>query len=411
MSYYFKFKHKNENIALLQFNEDGEIENLKVTNPKLVPIMNADPDKGVAEWWRDRAIPEGRKRLKTLLKEMECETREGLLLKNLALSLTDAYWICPASIDFDWEDVNLFKNEYKKQVFHDPVGKMYYTPVADSTVGGSLEKEAVLKDGAWYLEKFSNPKYPDAQQNVNELFASLLHKQQNWEEYTDYAVEKDDSGICRKSICKYFTDEQTELLTAHELTGGAKYDGRFDAKEELDKFIATCVKNGISENYVRRFLDYQIMTDFIISNTDRHWSNFGVLRDTDSLRFISMAPIFDSGNSMFFDSTTSLNRASLLNIETNNIIRNDADILNLVTDKSIIDTDLLPTPKEVFDFYTENGISEERSKLIKDTYSKKLDLFLEFQHGFQISYSKEMFEYTDVFPFMDQKPSDAFFKK
>ena len=50
-------------------------------------------------------------------------------------------------------------------------------------------------------------------------------------------------------------------------------------------------------------MDYQIMTDFIITNVDRHRGNFGILRDANNLRFISPVPIFDSGNSMFFFDT------------------------------------------------------------------------------------------------------------
>lgn len=41
------------------------------------------------------------------------------------------------------------------------------------------------------------------------------------------------------------------------------------------------------------------MSDFIISNVDRHLNNVGILRDADSLCFERMAPIFDSGKSLF----------------------------------------------------------------------------------------------------------------
>lgn len=49
------------------------------------------------------------------------------------------------------------------------------------------------------------------------------------------------------------------------------------------------------EAYISLFLEYQILT-----NTDRHLNNFGVLRDTHTLKSIGMAPIFDSGNSIFW---------------------------------------------------------------------------------------------------------------
>lgn len=52
---------------------------------------------------------------------------------------------------------------------------------------------------------------------------------------------------------------------------------------------------GYYEAYISLFLEYQILT-----NTDRHLNNFGVLRDTHTLKFIGMALIFDSGNSIFW---------------------------------------------------------------------------------------------------------------
>ena len=48
-------------------------------------------------------------------------------------------------------------------------------------------------------------------------------------------------------------------------------------------------------------MDYQIMSDFLLTNTDRHLLNLGVLRDPVSLQFICPAPIFDTGNAMFFN--------------------------------------------------------------------------------------------------------------
>ena len=48
-------------------------------------------------------------------------------------------------------------------------------------------------------------------------------------------------------------------------------------------------------------MDYQTLTDFVISNTDEHLVNFGVLRNADTMKLIGPAPIYDSGNSMFYN--------------------------------------------------------------------------------------------------------------
>ena len=44
-----------------------------------------------------------------------------------------------------------------------------------------------------------------------------------------------------------------------------------------------------------------IVCDFIIANKDRHFNNFGVIRDVNTLEFIGVAPIFDNGCSLWYD--------------------------------------------------------------------------------------------------------------
>ena len=39
--------------------------------------------------------------------------------------------------------------------------------------------------------------------------------------------------------------------------------------------------------------------DYLIANTDRHLNNFGAIRNADTLEWIGMAPIFDSGTSLW----------------------------------------------------------------------------------------------------------------
>ncbi len=45
-----------------------------------------------------------------------------------------------------------------------------------------------------------------------------------------------------------------------------------------------------------------IVLDFLLANTDRHWRNFGAIRDAVTLEWVGMAPIYDSGTSMWNES-------------------------------------------------------------------------------------------------------------
>ena len=154
-----------------------------------------------------------------------------------------------------------------------------------------------------------------------------------------------------------------------------------------------------------------IMTDFIITNSDRHWYNFGILRDVETLRFVSMAPIFDNGNSMFYNMYSPMNRASLLRLEDSGIIKQEVKRLELVHDRTLVDFDHLPTPAAVKDFYRSHGIDEDRVRIITSSYSNKLDLFMEYQYGIPISYNTEMYDYISEVPVINQKFNPAFFKE
>ena len=51
------------------------------------------------------------------------------------------------------------------------------------------------------------------------------------------------------------------------------------------------------------FLDRMIVLDYIIANEDRHFNNFGVLREAETLKWLGFAPIYDSGSSLGYDKT------------------------------------------------------------------------------------------------------------
>ena len=49
-------------------------------------------------------------------------------------------------------------------------------------------------------------------------------------------------------------------------------------------------------------LDLMLIADHFVLNEDRHYGNFGLIRNVNTGEFVSPAPIFDNGNSMFFGS-------------------------------------------------------------------------------------------------------------
>ncbi len=405
----FVLKQKNHDVAVLQLSHDGEIENYEIINPARMPYLGSTERKHLFAWWKDRAIPEGRDRLMELLKEYNCESPQELLMKNLGLSLTDTYWISPAELDLTWEEVNLFKNGESKVDFHDGEGRVHYSNSRDTALGGHLEKHSVRKGGIWYLDKYSDPKLLNGILNVNEVFASLIHERQGFAEHVSYELINEDNEKNKLCRCKYFTDENRELVSAYEVTGGFRSLKEYSGEDELDHFITVCTEFGLNRDYVQKFIDYMILSDFAISNSDRHWNNFGILRDSETLEFISLAPIYDNGNSMFYDAYHTLNRATILKIEDSGIMKRETDRLKLVKCRKLLNVELLPYPEKVEGFYIEHGIDAMKAKIIKESYANKIDLLMEYQYGLNIGYNTEMYEYGAEVPVKNRKFNKNFF--
>ena len=60
---------------------------------------------------------------------------------------------------------------------------------------------------------------------------------------------------------------------------------------------------GINVNSsIRKNVEEMIIIDYLTFNDDRHWGNFGILRDSTTLEFKGVAPIFDNGRTFGYDS-------------------------------------------------------------------------------------------------------------
>ena len=65
---------------------------------------------------------------------------------------------------------------------------------------------------------------------------------------------------------------------------------------DFDHYLECCSRLGASD--ARAALERLIVCDDIIANTDRHFRNFGIIRNMETLE-CRPAPIFDSGTSLW----------------------------------------------------------------------------------------------------------------
>ncbi len=77
-------------------------------------------------------------------------------------------------------------------------------------------------------------------------------------------------------------------------------------------------------------LDQMMVLDYLIANEDRHFNNFGLLRNPDTLEWLGPAPIYDSGSSLDYDKLTPQIRSGR-NIICKPFKKTHQDQLRLVT--------------------------------------------------------------------------------
>ena len=341
--------HKDDVVASLQLDDlSGAI--LKVTpgtNSELLPLGGSQGADSLRKWWLRRAVPISQGNIAALLQQEGIPSTQSLLVQNLGLSLSDHYWVRPQKSDLTWREVSPFSNAFSS--LSEAASAQFYSP--DAALQGDLIKKWLIVDDTRYLLKGNRG--ANSQQSLNEVLASMLHEKQGFANHVQYRPVKltGSAGEQYGCICEDFASETLEFIPAIDIVDSKK---KGNAVSTYEHFIHVCAEHGLSELEVRSFLEYQILTDFVLMNTDRHLNNFGILRDSQTLKFVRMAPIFDSGNSMFWDAPRLPERSDCTEITVNSFRKTEAELLKLVTDRSRVHMDLLPGRNEIAELYAKD---------------------------------------------------------
>ena len=351
---------------------------MKVSTPKepeLLPLGGRIDSAMLRKWWQRRAVPVSQGNIRRILERIGI-TPQNYLEQNLGLSLTDHYWIKPVEAEYGWKDVNLFTND-----FRDAVGEMQLSGHIDdvpelptdvfspsSSVQGELRKKWIISEGKRFLVKGNHG--GNSQESLNEVVASLLHQRQGKHPFVTYSPIQIQQAHPLCCICKSFTSDNVEFIPAIDVVESVKKDNALSLYEH---FIKVCSAHGLDDSVTRSFLEYQILTDFVLTNTDRHLNNFGVLRDTNTLQFIGMAPIFDSGNSLFCHNPRLPERDDLTKIEVNSFRGKEMQLLEYVSDRNCIDLQLLPSTDELRTIYEMDPLIPCVDSILLG-YQKKIEL-------------------------------------
>ena len=366
--------YENQKVAVFSV-ENGIISKVQFSDSNLTYLpVGISTTEQLQRWIANRGIPFTRQGLNRDLVTM---TPFEYMLQNMGLSLTDHYWICNIENVCTWESINLYVNDFKARYSLNISDDRNIVPSA--TLKGDLKKKWIMEqDGTRYLVKgnYNNT----CRQSISEVLATEIHKRQNKFMYTPYKFVriKNDGTEVIGCACPNFTNINTEFVPAIDIVRYLKVPNNMSLYEF---YIEVCKRYDLD---LRSYLEYQIMTDFIITNTDRHLNNFGILRDSRTGKFLTYAAIFDSGNSLFYSGYIPVGK-KLLDIDVTSFTKKEVKLMSYVTNKDLVNISLLPSDDEVYNLLkVDETVNEETNERIVRAYNMKIKFLEDFQNGAKI---------------------------
>ena len=298
----YELMHKN--LPVLQFEmEDYNILNItKVLNLDHAPVGTTDKfgvvKKKLNQWYSKRSIPASRDNIEEILQTLNLDSPKELLQKAYALSLSDQYWIKPIDTQLSWEKVNFFNN-----TFSDDLGELLLGTgkvidseklsmmSPDASADGWLKKRWKIVDGDRCLIKSGSG--INLQEPLNEVIATALCERLGIK-HISYELQFGRKGE-PYSICRDYITQDTELITAYAMSSLIK---QRNDESDYEHYIRVCKAYGIDD--ITERIDEMLCVDYIMANEDRHWGNFGVIRNANTLEYMEVMPIYDTGSSLWY---------------------------------------------------------------------------------------------------------------
>lgn len=259
-------------------------------------INDASFRTNLSEWFSSRGIPKWRDKLDILLHRLNINAPNELLNKSFGLSLSDQYYIKPYDLDIRYEDINFFDNDFDYSEFLEAsLSKNSNILVnasslksPNNTTDGMLKKAWIIENNVRYLLKSGYKN--ELLQPFNEVLASEICKRLGFN-HVEYTLDIYKDVIVSKCPC--FINKETELITCHQIRNNME---RHNNINDYEDYINLLQENGIKNARIE--MENMYILDFLIMNEDRHLNNFGIIRNVDTLKWISCAPIYDSGQSL-----------------------------------------------------------------------------------------------------------------
>lgn len=293
---------KHFDTPLLKFSADREAvspdagyEIIWIDEDKrqLLPFGMECTPEGVASWVKRRNIPKNRAFANTFLARngLSANRPLGILTLSKGLSLDDVYWVVEEGDGSTFEQVNLYDNRISRllaQVAFTGYGSSVRSSFMSSpefTTNGMLPKCWRRIDGRIYLYKGGTTGFANSGfEPFSEYYAADL-AQAIGIDAIDYEIHRWKGVLC--SSCELFTDKSRSYVPIAAIVKEGGWQAVVSEYEAMgEKF--------------REALSDMVAFDALICNTDRHLGNFGFFVDNETNEIVAAAPLFDHGNSLFY---------------------------------------------------------------------------------------------------------------
>lgn len=377
------YKLMNKNMEVLDFSYDHETHTItkitKISHSEYAPLGIMEYKTGITrkafnDWWKNRSIPASRSRFKEAMAEMNIASSMELLEKCFGLSLSDQYWVKDDS-DIEWKDINFFENDFSEDMGKLLMGQIDYTDdldifSPDNSSDGNLKKKWKIINGTRYLLKGGNSF--TNQEPFNEVVATKLYDRiLDREDYVPYVLIQE-NGVYY-SACPTMINTNEELVSAYYIDRTIKQRGN----DSLYKhFLEACQFLHIPNAHLS--INKMIVCDYLIANYDRHYRNFGAIRNIETLKWMCIAPIFDSGSCLWATQPTAMIGSTYKSKPFKPLPEKQ---LELVDDLSWLDISKLEGfEKEIEDIFSKNPLMDEtRIKAIVEQVKLRIKTVTEYK--------------------------------
>lgn len=373
-----KYILMNKNIEVLKFLYDEETHtiqkieeeiNIEYAPPGIVDYKTGISRKAFNNWWKDRAIPASRSKFKDVLAELNITSSIELLERCFGLSLSDQYWIKEEFSNTEWKDINFFQHPFSEDMGKLLMGQIEYSNnldifSPDNSSDGNLRKKWKIVDGKRCLLKGGNSL--NNQEPFNEIIATKLYELLLEEdEFVPYELVQENNNFYSSCITMVSVDE--ELVPAYYIDKMQELRG---SESLYEHYIHVC--EGLDIPNARLHVDKMLICDFIIANYDRHYRNFGAIRNVETLNWERIAPIYDSGSSMWATTATPMIE---MDYKSKPFMSSPENQLKLVKDLSWLDIDKLIGFKEmVKEILDKNPLMDsDRSQIISQQVHRRIN--------------------------------------